>query len=91
MPSPKPEKTEKEFLECTYLTVRQIRNLVKAHNGRIQLSPAQAKAIWSSLHTVTLYLEQPEKIRKAQVQKIFEVRNTLEMEFKEQTGKQIDE
>lgn len=91
MPSPKPEKTQREFLECTYLTVRQIRNLVKAHNGRIQLSPAQAKAIWSSLHTVTLYLEQPERIKKMQVQKIFEVRNTLEMEFFEQTGKKIEE
>ena len=91
MASPKPEKTEKEFIECTYITVRQIRNLVKQHNGKIQLSPAQAKAIWSSLHTVSLYLEQPERIRKAQIQKIFELRNALEMEFLEQTGKQIDQ
>ncbi len=91
MPSPKPKKTEFELLECTYLSVRQIKNLVKQQNGKIQLSSAQTKALWRSLHTVTLYLEQPESIRKAQVQKIFEVRNTLEMEFKEQTGKQIDE
>lgn len=91
MPSPKPKKSEIELLECTYLSVRQIKNLVKQQSGKIQLSSAQVKALWRSLHTVTLYLEQPESIRKGQVQKIFEVRNALEMEFKEQTGKQIDE
>lgn len=91
MPSPKPKKSEIELLECTYLSVRQIKNLVKQRPKTVQLSTAQIKSLWRSLHTVSLYLEQPESIRKAQVQKIFEVRNALEMEFKEQTGKQIDQ
>ena len=91
MPSPKPKKSEFELLECTYLSVRQIKNLVKQKPKVVQLSVAQVKALWRSLHTVTLYLEQSESTRKAQVQKIFEIRNSLELEFKEQTGKHIDQ
>lgn len=90
MPRKSQPKTPEQLIKITERNVKKILAMSSQKAKSVQLSAAQTKDLWQSLHTVTLYLEQPEKIRKAQIQKIFATRSALEMEYKEQTGKEID-
>lgn len=86
----KPQKTIEQELKCIAHNTKMLLGMTRRKSKHVQLSSAQVKDLWQSLHTVTLYLEQPEKIRKTQIQKIFASRTALEMEYREQTGREID-
>lgn len=90
MPRKSQPKTPEQELKCIAHNTKMVLGIMRRKSKHVQLSTAQAKFLWQCLHTVSLYLEQPEKIRKTQVQKIFEARTALEMEYREQTGKEID-
>ncbi|WP_428662029.1 hypothetical protein [Runella sp.] len=69
---------------------KQIRKNVKRERGQIILSSAMSKRLFQALHTVTLYLHQPAHVRQNQIDRIIDVRDTLEAEYKEQTGKTFE-
>lgn len=84
------ERTNEELNRASYYMVRQILGITKRKRGHITLSKAQSKRVFQALHTVTLYLHQPEKVRFGQIERILEVRDMFEAEFEEQMGEPID-
>ncbi len=90
MPRKLQPKTPEQRIRAIERNVQKLLQISTVKAECVQLSTAQTKDIWQCLHTVSLYLEQPEKIRKTQIQKIFASRTALEMEYREQTGREID-
>lgn len=91
MPTTKPtERTNEELTRASYYIVRQTLGIVKRKRGHITLTKAQSKRIFQALHTITLYLHQPEKVRFGQIERLLEVRDMFEAEYEEQLGEAID-
>ena len=86
------KKTIEQQIAAIEWNVKHVVRLQKTKEcGTVRLSKAQVKSIWRSLNMMSLYLAQPESVRQTQVQKIFETRNTLEAEYLEQVGTNIDQ
>ncbi|MCP1384809.1 hypothetical protein [Runella salmonicolor] len=82
--------TPEQMLKSVYVRTKQIQQAKQVERECVVISKAQAKRIFQALNTVTLYLHQPEHARALQIERIIGVRDTLEQEFEEQTGKSID-
>lgn len=92
MPPSKPTKqrTQEEIDRANHNMLRQILGMAKRKRGHITLTKAQSVRVFNALHTITLYLHQPESVRSGQIERILEVRDMVEMEFENQMGESID-
>ena len=86
----KPQKTIEQEIKCIAHNTKMLLGITRRKSKHVQLSTAQAKAIARALLTVELYLDQPEKVRRVLIQRAFDARTTLEMEYREQTGKEME-
>ena len=65
MPPSKPTKqrTQEEIDRANHNMLRQVLGMMKRKRGHITLTKAQSKRVFNALHTITLYLHQPENGR----------------------------
>ena len=92
MPNIKPnkERTHEEMGRVNYNMLRQVLGMMKRKRGHVTLTKAQSKRVFNALHTITLYLHQPDKVRFGQIERILEVRDMFEAEYETQLGELID-
>ena len=92
MPNSKPsrQRTHEELNIAAHNMLCQLVSMTRRKQGHIRLTKAQAKRVFQALHTITLYLHQPEKVRSAQIERILEVRDMFESEYEGQLKEPID-
>lgn len=87
---PRKERTQEEVDRANHSMLKVMLGMLKRKQNHINLTKAQAKRVFQALHTITLYLHQPEKVRSAQVERILEVRDMFESEYEGQLKEPID-
>lgn len=94
MPTTKPiekqRRNNEELTVASHNMLCQLVSMTRRKQGNIRLTKAQAKRVFQALHTVTLYLHQPEGVRSTQIERILEVRDMFESEYEQQLSEPID-
>ena len=85
----KTNPTPEEMLNRVYKLSCRIHSQVKKKDNNLRLTRTQAKLIYGALNTISLYLSQPERVRQTQLDRVLDIRDILEMEFKQQFGEEI--
>jgi hypothetical protein len=91
MPTTKPQRSTDELTVANHNMLCQLVSMTRRKQSTIKLTKAQTKRIFQALHTITLYLHQPEGVRFGQIERILSVRDMLEWEYEDQLKEPIDE